>query len=144
LHFYPKVIRVRLTPDIQVGTGRALTEVAGNDRQLFQVGGTDARLVAHHVVGIFARFSVVVIHVRAETISIQVDILHVLRSESVLYIHTIQGSVTTLALGVERVNTDGTTGEITPGPDRAYHEIGVLEAVGLDLIRPARIYLTCF
>jgi hypothetical protein len=110
---------------------------------LVQTRCADTGLIAEHVVGILAGLGVGIIDVGTEAVSVQVHILHVLRTESVLYIDTVEGGVATLHLGVEGIGAHRPAGQIATIPHGADHEIGVLESVGLDLVGPPDVNLTC-
>ena len=138
-----KVVGVGLATGVDLGAVGIQTEISGDGGKLVQARCADTGLVAEHVIGILAGLGVGVIDVGTEAVSVQVHILHVLRTESVLYIDTIKRGVTTLDLGIEGIGAHRPAGQIATIPHGADHEIGVLEPIGLDLVGPPDVNLTC-
>jgi len=133
---------------IDLSTVRADVEVSGDAGELLEADGTDTGVVAIHVhirigaaaVGLHG--SLLDIAVVAESLGIEVDVLHVLRTEVVLYLHTVEGTVAPGRLGVKRIHAHRAVGVVVSRPYRAHEELGVFESIGLDARSPSLIHLT--
>jgi len=133
---------------VDLGTVGTDVEVTGDAGELFKTDGTDTGVVAIHVhIGIGAAAvglhrALLDITVVTESLGVEVDVLHVLRTEIVFHLDTVERTVASRRLGVKRIHANGTVGIIIPRPDGADEKLGVFEAIGLDARSPSLIHLT--
>lgn len=116
-----------------VGSVAELARELGVD--LGKTLGTDVAVVVEHVV-------LGVVDVARHTLGVQVHVLEVLGTKGVLDVHTVLGRVTPRGFGVVRVSAHGTTRIVETRPHRTHHQLGILEPVRLDTVRPRRVHLT--
>jgi hypothetical protein len=124
---------------VDLGTAGRETKVTRDLGDVVETNGTDTGLVAIHVVvGVRASET---LHGSSllgvgddvlsiiKTLGVEIDVLHVFRTQSILYIDTVKGTVTSRGFSIIRVHAHGTIGVIKSCPHRADHKIGVLEPI---------------
>lgn len=145
--------RVTAATGVYIRAGGAQTEVAGDSVQLIEIPGAESRITAIEIRGGVRapdrwvrrrrRMIEMLPHpaLLAESLGVQVDVFHVLRTEVVLHLHAVQRTVASRGFGVEGVDAHGAIGAVVPRPYRTNQIFRILESVGLDAGGPSLVHL---